>query len=164
MILKVVTLFVGILFTASCSSVFQSSKSEGAENVLLICQSELEKITSAGLFEQVDNIYVHRFDAGYTVLFSHGAVGTFGKRNQKKSIGSCSVADGKIVTAENHSSPSISGELRDETIEDYSQDVKEYLFVREGENFKLCCMQDFDEKNIDKHNPDFFDENKNQVN
>jgi len=162
MTLKAVILLVGVLFTVSCSSVSKSGNSEGAESALLICQSELKKIISTELFEQVDNVYVHKFSAGYTVLFSHGAVGTFGKRSQKKSIGSCSLADWKIVTAENHSSPSISGESIDEVIEDYSQDVKEYLFVREGDDFKFCCMQNFNEANIYKHNPGFFDNPKNQ--
>ena len=160
--LKIVALFVGILSVSGCKSIFQPGKQGGAEYALLVCQSALEKITPAASLEETDNVYVHKFDTGYTVLFSHGAVGTFGKRNQQKSIGSCSVANGKIVTAENHSSPSLSNELKDEKIEDYSQDVKEYLFVREGDDFKFCCMQDFDEKNIEKHNPNFFE--KNQIN
>jgi len=155
MILKCFALFIAISFLAGCS-IFYSSKSKSAENVLLMCQSELEKITPAELLEQADKVYIHKFDSGYTVLFSHGAVGTFGKRDQKRSIGSCSITNEKIVIAYNHVSPNLSNELQYNKIEDYSQHVKEYLFVRQDKKFNFCCMQEFDEKNIDKHNPRLF--------
>ena len=114
----------------------------------------------------MNQIYVDVFESGHSVAFTHGAVGTFGKRSlEYNSLWGCGITEGKIVFLSNFKSVEIIDELRKYPFNDYTQDVKEYLFLKnESGVFEFCCVQNFDENNIDKHNPNFFDGKKNQVN
>lgn len=134
---------------------------EPAEKIELVisqCIEEIENNTQGEFSIEIDHIYVDEFKNGYSVSFSHGSVGTFGKRSaDQKSIWGCGVTEGTIVFLGNLSFPAVIDELDKYPFEDYSQDVKEYLFTRKEDELRFCCMQLFDEKNVDKNNPGFFE-------
>lgn len=137
-------LFATTLFClAGCSGFAYSNESEAqVKSVILQCRLEIEKKTGNDLSREVDRIYVDEFKAGYTVSFSHGAVGTFGVRSvDQKSVWGCGVTDGNIVFLGNLSSPALIDQLDKYSFEDYTQDVKEYLYVREGDGLSFVACK-----------------------
>ncbi|MBL4827097.1 MAG: hypothetical protein JKY66_05185 [Spongiibacteraceae bacterium] len=159
-------LIILVLFsTVSCTSVISSSLQESGLEVIQHCISETEKYTNQAFSPQVDRAYVHVLKDGYWVIFMHGRLGTFGKIGaNSKTIWSCAVLDnsdslnivflGAPLTNDLVNKPS---EIPNEN----EENITELLFNRVGDRFEYCCSQKFDEKNIDKHNPDFpWDKNK----
>jgi len=153
--------FLNLLLIAFCSScanldVVDSDAILEAESVIASCISKLEHLTKHSSMEQVDRIYVYVFEGGYLLSFSNGAIGTFGKRSLTlKTIWACGVSDNKVVFLGAFFRDPLIDDMDRYDFENYDEDVTEILFKRVGDEFEYCCSQKFDEKNIDKHNPDF---------
>jgi len=147
-----------ITFCSSCTSldVADTDAILGAESAIASCINKLEYLAKRPSLEQVDHIYVDVFAGGYTLSFSNGAIGTFGKRSLAlKIIWACGVSNNKVVFLGTFLKDPLIDDMDRYDFENYDEEVTEILFKRVGNEFEYCCSQKFDEKNIDKHNPDF---------
>lgn len=147
-------------WVTGCSSSLPFDASQNkAEAIIHQCQTEIERRTEKKLSHEADRAYVYESasESYYTMQFSHGAVGTFGPRGADQgTVWSCSVDHGEIKFLGNLSSPPLID--KEYEVPDYNQgdNVNEYLYLRFGDGFKFIAVQKFDENNIDKYNPNFF--------
>lgn len=158
---RIMAIFISFLLVTGCSSLSSSNTSkERAEATINQCQKEIERRTENKLSHDADRAYVYESgsESHYTMQFSHGAIGTFGPRGtDQRTVWSCSIDQGEIKFLGNLSAPPLID--KEYEVPDYNQgdNVNEYLYLRFGDGFKFISMQKFDEGNIDKHNPNFFD-------
>lgn len=129
-----------------------------AREVLELCLGEVKRVSGESLSVAADRAYVYVDKEGSWVIFSHGEIGSFGQAGQDSGvIYSCGVLNGPPAKAVFLGAP-LKDALIDEPGREYfdtPEGTTEILFKREGEEFNYCCSQPFDEKNFDKHNPDF---------
>lgn len=153
--LGVITLL--FLSVTACSSLSGKSNSINmSQEALLICINKIEDLGGGKLSEEVDNIYVDVFSKGYTLSFSSGAIGSFGKRSpDSKTVWACAVTENRVVYLGAPLKDALIDEPGSDSLEDYSENVIEVRFKRDNGSFKYCCSQPFDEKNIEKNNPGF---------
>lgn len=149
-----------ILFGISCANSIdvEDSKVFGIE-ALSFCINEVKKITGKDLSPEINMAYIDVFPDGYTVGFTRGSVGTFGKRSRNYSmILACGVStrDGmKLAVLRPQGEDLFNDKNNLPPYENFKEEVIEIMFRRDGKEFKYCCSQNFDEKNIKKNNPDF---------
>lgn len=161
--------FFLVALLASCSN---ASDAESPElyglKALEFCADKIEQITGKQLNPEIDKAYIEAFPNGYTVGFTHGAVGTFGQISADyKMILACGVSTYQGTKLAVLREPLEEDLYNDTTLpeyEDFSGEVIEILFNRIGEEFKYCCSQAFDPNNIEKHNPGVYSlQNKGKV-
>ena len=148
-----------IVLLASCS---KASDPESFEffglKALEFCSDQIEQITGKHLSPEVDRAYIEVFPNGYTVGFTHGTAGTFGRRSADyKMILACGVSTYQGAKLAVLRAPLEEDFYNDQKnlpdYQDFSGEVTEILFNRIGGTFKYCCSQAFDPKNIERHNP-----------
>ncbi len=145
-----------LLLTACTNSDRSSTPSYNIDFVVSMCKEKIENETASVLSNGVDRVYVDSFKNGYSVSFSDGAVGTFGKRSEDvRSVWVCGVSQNKVVYLSELDALPVIDQLENYPYENYDEDVKEYLYLRRDEYFEFCCSQNFNVNNIKKHNPDF---------
>ena len=146
-----------LLMTVSCATngTADISSSVG-EKVVKLCADDVSRLLGEDSLSEADRAYVYVFKNGYDVSFTRGAVGTFGTRSYEyKQVLACGVSGDKVVFLGAPLKDAIIDNLVDHPYENYDDEVVELLFRKVDGNFKYCCSQKFDEKNIEKNNPDF---------
>jgi hypothetical protein len=130
------------------------------KEAIKLCMMKYTALTGEAMPEEIDRVYIDVFQDSYSVAFVHGAVGTFEKRSlDYKSVLVCAVSDGEIDLMEEPMKDALFKRPGYDTFEDYEEyekgSVTELLYKRVNGQFEYCCSQPFDEKNIDKNNPNF---------
>lgn len=154
-------LVVGLCY---CSLAVTGGRTEDAlsrrgYDEIALCVAEYTRLAGAPIPDGIDRVYIDVFKNIDMLAFTEGAVGTFGKRSATyRSHLVCTVKQGEVLK--------LSAPFRlpwvDKAGDDISEAYKEYhegtvvelLYLRVDDRFEFCCSQPFDEKNIDKHNPD----------
>ncbi|MCY4362923.1 MAG: hypothetical protein OXE42_12190 [Gammaproteobacteria bacterium] len=157
-------IFIPILMLCYCSQAVPGGEAEDALSIrgyeeLTLCVTEYKRLTGEPIADEIDRAYIDVFKNLDVVAFTEGAVGTFGKRSPTyRSHVVCAVKQGEVVDL---TAPLMqlwvdkSGDDISEANKEYQEGtVIELLYLRDGDRFEFCCSQPFDEKNIDKHNPD----------
>ncbi|MDE0155658.1 MAG: hypothetical protein OXS28_08660 [Gammaproteobacteria bacterium] len=124
-----------------------------------LCINEYTRLTGESISDEIDRVYLEVFKNLDGLLFTKGAVGTFGKRSPTYGARlSCAVKNDRVIYLEvplrqlliHDSNNDIS-----KAYEEYHQGtVIELLYLRNNDRFEFCCSQPFNLDNIDKHNPD----------
>lgn len=130
-----------------------------AEIAVKQCVDKLIDLQKESTLVHADHAYVDVFENGYTVGFSHGAVGSFGPRNpRQRSVWVCGVTTSQVVLLVEGavSNKPVLGTFAVHAYENYEEDVIEVLFLREGDSYRFHDAQLLDEKNLLKHNPDLY--------
>lgn len=128
-----------------------------AEKAVRQCVSKLAELQKEDTLTEADHAYVDVFENGFTVGFSHGAVGSFGTRNpQQRSLWACGVTKNTVVWLGAPSKNPIIDQPVSSDFENYEEDVIEVLFLRDGNSFRYHKAQMLDEKNLLKHNPNLY--------
>ena len=147
-------ILISIFFLSSCSSFTEAKKPvSNGKKLIETCISALDK----KLNERANRAYIEEFKKGYTIAFTHGEAGTFGKRDLNyEQLLVCGISNNKVVfLGKPFGNASI--DLLDEyPYENHQEEVIESLYLKEGEGFKYCCSQVLDEKNLLKYNPDIY--------
>lgn len=146
-----------IITCTACSSVgFSSSIFLPAQGAMALCIDEIEGLTKKELSADIDHVYIDVFLGGYTLSFSDGAIGSFGKRSHRtRTVWACAVTQNKVVYLGAPLRDALIDMMDSYSFENYEEDVEELLFKRGDNGFEYCCSQAFDEKNIEKNNPGF---------
>ena len=145
-----------LLLTSCTNSDRSNTPSSNVDFVVSMCEDKMVNESESVLSDGVDRVYVDAFKSGYSVSFSDGAVGTFGKRSEDvRSVWMCGVSQNKVVYLSELDSLPVIDQLEKYPYENYDEDVKEYLHLRKDESFEFCCSQDFNVNNIKKHKLDF---------
>lgn len=115
-------------------------------------------MTGEPLSSKADQAYLYADDRGYWIDFTHGSLGTFGERSLDHSV----VISCAVLKEPNLKLVYLGGPMKDPLVQEPERDqfdspegATEVLFKREDGQFKYCCSQLFDERNLDKHNPNF---------
>lgn len=157
--MKFLTIILILAFGAGCQNLAVKNTESSYENVLSYCLEEISKRTGAPLSPKADQAYLQYDKKGYFVAFTHGALGTFGKRSLDYSlVMGCAVVTEpkmKLVYLGQPMKDTLVEEPEMNQLETNPEGSTEILFIREDGKFKYCCSQPFDEKNIEKHNPNF---------
>lgn len=128
-----------------------------AEIAVKQCVKKLIDLQKERTLAHADHAYVDVFENGYTVGFSHGAVGSFGPRNpRQRSVWACGVTKNMVVWLGAPSKNPIVDVPNNNDFENYEEGVIEVLFLREGDSYRFHDAQLLDEKNLLKHNPDLY--------
>lgn len=146
------------------SSAVTGEKAENALSMrgyeqITLCMTEYTRLAGKPIADEIDRVYIHVFKNLDGLLFTKGAVGTFGKRSPTyASWLGCAVKKGEIVSLKEPFTRILVRDSGNEVSKAYKEyhegTVIELLYLRDGDRFEFCCSQPFDEKNIDKHNPD----------
>lgn len=156
--------FIPLLVLLYCSQAVTGSEAEDAlvirgHDEIALCVAEYTRLAGESISDEIDRVYINVFKNLDGLSFTRGAVGTFGKRSPTyRSHVVCSVKNGEVVDLQGSNWEILvnrSGSDITEAYKEYDEGtVMELLYLRIGDRFEFCCSQPFDEKNIDKHNPD----------
>lgn len=156
--------FIPILIWFYCSQAAPVGEAEDALSIrgheeLTLCMTEYTRLTGGPIADEIDRVYIHVFNDLDGILFTEGAVGTFGKRSPTyASWLGCTVKNGEMVHLELTMRTTLFKTLDYNIFEGYEEyhegTVIELLYLRVNGRFEFCCSQPFDVNNIDKHNPD----------
>ncbi|WHI49938.1 hypothetical protein P3339_15960 [Microbulbifer sp. MLAF003] len=126
--------------------------------VLDYCLEEVEGLTGKPLSPKADQAYLYADGKGYWIDFTHGSLGTFGERSLDHSVViSCAVLKEPSLKLVYLGRPLKDPLLQEPEMDQFGspEGATEVLFKREDGQFKYFRSQLFDEKNIEKHNPNF---------
>lgn len=156
--MKIARALVLVLLIEAC--VYDGSASSRAQSIsaLDFCLQAASEFPEARISPEVDQAYVYMLEEGFWVYFTHGAMGTFGKRSHDYYVDlSCAVLTGPPLDLVHLGRP-LEDAVVNEPRRNYFEDPEgtiEVLFRRNDESFEYCCSQTFNEANIYKSNPHF---------
>ncbi len=144
-----------VLAVTSCASETRSQSLVDATAAMNLCAAEAGHFLGHDEIRDADRAYVEMFKNGYTVSFSRGEVGTFGKRaSNYKQIFACGLSGNDIVFLGVPFKDPFIDKPASNNIQNYKENVVELLFRRADGGFAYCCSQVFHENNLYKHNPE----------
>lgn len=147
-----------LVFGVACAPPDSAGLKAQHEKVIGYCLSEVERLTGKPLSSKADRAYLQDDRTGYVVYFTHGTIGTFGERSLDYSVVmSCAALKEprlKLVYLGKPQEDPLVQEPEEDQFDSPEGSI-EVLFKRESGRFEYCCSQPFDEKNIEKNNPDF---------
>ena len=152
------TIIVWFPFAVASGGAGDALSKRGYDEIAL-CMTEYTRLAGEPIADAIDRVYVHVFNNLDGLLFTSGAVGTFGKRSPAyASYLGCDVQNGEVVSMSESFTRFLIDDVDDvisDAYEEYHEGtVIELLYLRVDGRFEFCCSQPFDADNIDKHNPD----------
>lgn len=150
---KIVLILVLVSVEAWAMGDYSELSRRGSEAIEM-CSAEYTQIKRDAFPPGVDRAYVYAGNNMLGVLFAHGEVGTFGKRDENyQAFVSCSVAlQPKMHVQELREGYSIlkgsEEAIADEAL--YNGDVDELLYIRDEMTFRFKNGQAFSPEKIDR--------------
>ena len=157
--------FIPLLLLLYCSQAVTGGETEDAmarrgSDEITLCVTEYTRLTGEPIPHEIERVYIDVFKNLDILAFTEGAVGTFGKIILPyRSHLVCTVKQGEVLELLAAMFTLLEVDKAEDEIskaykEYHAGTVFELLYLRVDDRFEFCCAQPFDEKNIDKHNPD----------
>lgn len=155
---RLIATLVGFSLAASCVGRSAENIKTQGQDAIALCTSQVRQSTSMSFPGQIDHAYVYILPKGYWVIFEHGPLGTFGKRDvDSRTVFSCGLTKRPALKVVFLGAPLEKPVLRTVAPGYFStlQGATELMFKRANGKFQYCCSQKADVQNFLRHNPRF---------